>query len=81
MNIHVGDRSHIVIKQEFTGRDAQGSFNVNVFVTGTLPELSETSEVTYGDFIDTYRREGPGILPSHLVQFPIANLRLHPFLY
>ncbi|KAH7716916.1 Protein NID-1 b [Aphelenchoides avenae] len=65
VNIHVGDRSHIVIKQEFTGRDAQGSFNVNVFVTGTLPELSETSEVTYGDFIDTYRREGPGFIRSY----------------
>uniref|UniRef100_A0A914XZB2 Nidogen n=1 Tax=Panagrolaimus superbus TaxID=310955 RepID=A0A914XZB2_9BILA len=65
VNIHLGDRYAILIKQEFSGRKSQEYLNVNVFVSGTLPELAPGSEVTYDNFVDTYKRERPGFLRSY----------------
>lgn len=31
-----------------------------MFVTGTLPKLSDDAEVTFPDHEDEFRREGPG---------------------
>ena len=65
VNIHLGDRSAILIKQEFTGRKNQDYIDVNVFVSGTLPELAPGSEVFLENFVDTYKRERPGLVRSY----------------
>ena len=66
VNIHLGDRYAILIKQEFTGRRTpKEALNVNVFVSGTLPNLAQGSEVNYDNFVDTYKRERPGFLRAY----------------
>jgi len=65
VNIHLGDRSAILIKQEFTGRKNQDYIDVNVFASGTLPDLAPGSEVFYENYMDSYKRERPGLIRSY----------------
>lgn len=65
VNVHIGDRSAVTIKQQFSGRDIYHYFKAQIFVTGTLPQLAENVEVIYPDHEEEYRREGPGFVRSY----------------
>ncbi|VDK46117.1 unnamed protein product [Anisakis simplex] len=65
INVHIGDRSAVTIKQQFSGRDIHHYFKANIFVTGTLPQLAEGVQVIYPDHEEEYRREGPGFVRSY----------------
>uniref|UniRef100_A0A915B249 Nidogen-1 n=1 Tax=Parascaris univalens TaxID=6257 RepID=A0A915B249_PARUN len=65
VNVHIGDRSAVTIKQQFSGRDIYHYFKAQIFVTGTLPQLAENAEVIYPDHEEEYRREGPGFVRSY----------------
>uniref|UniRef100_A0A7E4W1P9 Nidogen n=1 Tax=Panagrellus redivivus TaxID=6233 RepID=A0A7E4W1P9_PANRE len=66
VSIHLGDRYALLIKQDFLGRKADQDFiTANVFVSGTLPEISPDGQIEYANFVDTYRRERPGFLRAY----------------
>ncbi|KAL3097775.1 hypothetical protein niasHS_000510 [Heterodera schachtii] len=65
VNIHLGERYALVIRQEFADRQFNEHFSVNVFVSGTLPELRGPVQVTVPEFEETYRRERAGLLRAY----------------
>uniref|UniRef100_A0A915EPD0 Nidogen n=1 Tax=Ditylenchus dipsaci TaxID=166011 RepID=A0A915EPD0_9BILA len=67
VNIHLGDRYAIAIKQQFTDREFRDSFAVNMFVSGTLPELAPNSRntITFPSFQETYKRERSGVIRAY----------------
>ncbi|OZC09732.1 G2F domain protein [Onchocerca flexuosa] len=68
VNVHIGDRYMVTIKQQFSGRDIYHYFKAHMFISGTLPKLMEDAEVIYSDHEEEYRREGPGFLRSYSSQ-------------
>lgn len=58
--MHLGDRYSVLIRQTFTDRQLKDSFDVNITVTGTLPEWDNSVKVFLPDFEETYRKESPG---------------------
>ncbi|KAK6108182.1 G2F domain family protein [Brugia pahangi] len=68
VNVHIGDRYMVTIKQQFSGRDIYHYFKAHMFISGTLPTLMEGAEVIYSDHDEEYRREGPGFLRSYSSQ-------------
>ncbi|VIO98297.1 Uncharacterized protein BM_BM4383 [Brugia malayi] len=68
VNVHIGDRYMVTIKQQFSGRDIYHYFKAHMFISGTLPILMEGAEVIYSDHDEEYRREGPGFLRSYSSQ-------------
>ncbi|VDK52073.1 unnamed protein product [Gongylonema pulchrum] len=60
VNVHIGDRYRVTIRQQFSGRDIYHYFKAQMFITGTLPKLAEGTEIIYPDHEEEYRREGPG---------------------
>ncbi|KAI3415926.1 hypothetical protein GPALN_005489 [Globodera pallida] len=65
VNIHLGERYALVIRQEFADRKFNEHFSVNVFVSGTLPELRGPVQVSVPEFEETFRRERPGLLRAY----------------
>uniref|UniRef100_A0A915PNJ4 Uncharacterized protein n=1 Tax=Setaria digitata TaxID=48799 RepID=A0A915PNJ4_9BILA len=68
VNVHIGDRYAVTIKQQFSGRDIYHYFKAHMFISGTLPNLMKDAEVIYADHEEEYRREGPGFLRSYSSQ-------------
>ncbi|VDM98973.1 unnamed protein product [Thelazia callipaeda] len=68
VNVRIGDRYAVTIKQQFSGRDIYHYFKAHMFISGTLPKISDKSEVSYDDYEEEYRREGPGFLRSYSSQ-------------
>ncbi|KAL7075071.1 hypothetical protein ACQ4LE_005748 [Meloidogyne hapla] len=67
VNIHLGDRYALVIRQEFTDRQFDDQFHVNVLLSGTLPEISKSGsiQVSIPEFEENYRMERQGMLRSY----------------
>ncbi|CAI4227251.1 unnamed protein product [Auanema sp. JU1783] len=65
VTLHIGDRYYVTIKQEFSGRDIYHYLKANVFVSGTLPDISPDAEVVYPDYEEEYRKEGNGFIRSY----------------
>ncbi|KAL3985317.1 G2F domain family protein [Acanthocheilonema viteae] len=68
VNVHIGDRYAVTIRQQFSGRDIYHYFKAHMFISGTLPTLAEDAEISYSDHDEEYRREGPGFLRSYSSQ-------------
>jgi hypothetical protein len=60
-----GERYALVIRQEFADRQFADHFTVNVFVSGTLPELQGPVHVSIPEFEETYRRERAGLIRAY----------------
>lgn len=69
VNIHLGDRYALIIRQEFTDRQFNEHFDVNMFVSGTLPELQGPVHVSIPEFEETYKRERPGLIRAYSERF------------
>lgn len=57
----MGDRYSIAIRQNFIDRQEKDSFNIDMFVSGTLPQLNHSTIAAFSDFEETYQKEGPGL--------------------
>ncbi|MCP9264851.1 Nidogen-1 [Dirofilaria immitis] len=73
VNVHIGDRYMVTIKQQFSGRDIYHYFKAHMFISGTLLKLAEDTEIIYSDHDEEYRREGPGFLRSYSSQMIIVK--------
>ncbi|VDM59952.1 unnamed protein product [Angiostrongylus costaricensis] len=65
VTLHIGDRSHLTIRQQFSGRDIYHYFKSTVFVSGTLPDISPDTEIVFPNYEEEYRRERPGLVRSY----------------
>ncbi|KAJ1346639.1 hypothetical protein KIN20_001510 [Parelaphostrongylus tenuis] len=65
VTLHIGDRSHLSIRQQFSGRDIYHYFKSTVFVSGTLPDVAPSTEITFPNYEEEYRRERPGHVRSY----------------
>ncbi|VDP36515.1 unnamed protein product [Soboliphyme baturini] len=59
--VHISDRYTLTIQQNFFGRDPQGYFKANIYLTGTLPEIPENTEVDFGEYSEEFRRTETGM--------------------
>ncbi|CAK5124080.1 unnamed protein product [Meloidogyne enterolobii] len=78
VNIHLGDRYSLVIRQEFTDRQFDEQFHVNVVLSGTLPEISGPVQISIPEFEENYRVEKQGnliILGKNIFYFSKGMLR------
>uniref|UniRef100_A0A915NZR7 Nidogen n=1 Tax=Meloidogyne floridensis TaxID=298350 RepID=A0A915NZR7_9BILA len=55
-----GDRYALSIRQEFTDRQFDDQFHVNVLLSGTLPEISGPVQISIPEFEENYRVEKQG---------------------
>lgn len=67
LNIHLGDRYSISIRQEFRDRQGQMNeiFNMKTIVSGTLPEFSAPPVTNIPAYEQVYRREQPGLIRAY----------------
>ncbi|KAK6025057.1 G2F domain protein, partial [Ostertagia ostertagi] len=65
VTLHIGDRYHVSIRQQFNGKDAYHYLKVTVFVSGTLPDIAPGTEIAFPDYEEEYRRERPGLIRSY----------------
>ncbi|KJH50181.1 G2F domain protein [Dictyocaulus viviparus] len=65
VTLHIGDRNHLSIRQQFSGPDIYHHFKSVVFVSGTLPDIAPDTEVAFPNYEEEYRRERPGLIRSY----------------
>ncbi|WKY13835.1 hypothetical protein Q1695_004571 [Nippostrongylus brasiliensis] len=65
VTLHIGDRYHVSIRQQFSGKDTYNYLKVSAFISGTLPDVAPDSEVQFPDYEEEYRRERPGLIRSY----------------
>ncbi|KAK5985178.1 NIDogen (Basement membrane protein) [Trichostrongylus colubriformis] len=65
VTLHIGDRYHVSIRQQFNGKDVYHYLKVTVFVSGTLPEIDADTEIAFPDYEEEYHRERPGLIRSY----------------
>uniref|UniRef100_A0A158P9V5 Nidogen-1 n=1 Tax=Angiostrongylus cantonensis TaxID=6313 RepID=A0A158P9V5_ANGCA len=65
VTLHIGDRNHLTIRQQFSGRDIYHYFKSTVFVSGTLPDIAPDTEIVFPNYEEEYRRERPGLVRSY----------------
>ncbi|XGW06087.1 hypothetical protein V3C99_016431 [Haemonchus contortus] len=65
VTLHIGDRYHVSIRQQYNGRDDYRYLKVTVFVSGTLPDVAPGTEIAFPDYEEEYRRERPGLIRSY----------------
>ncbi|KAK6041933.1 G2F domain protein, partial [Cooperia oncophora] len=63
VTLHIGDRYHVSIRQQYTGKDVY--HYLKVFVSGTLPDIPPGTEIAFPDYEEEYRRERPGLIRSY----------------
>jgi hypothetical protein len=73
VNIHLGERYALVMRQEFADRQFNEHFSVNVFLSGTLPDVQGPVHVSIPEYEETYRRERPGLIRAYSERYIVMR--------
>ena len=65
VTIHLGERYSISIQQKFTYQPSRDAYNVYMYLSGTLPDVSNEATIKIPPFQETYRRDNPGFIRAY----------------